>query len=180
MVDVTEEKRTLVGFLKAEWLLVAVALLYAGIAIAQPQKAFKALSVGAHELVFVSVIIISVFGLVGLVGTLVDKKKIAGKLGDSSGLGAVLGAALFGSVLVGPVYAVFPLLKTIRDHGARWAVIAAMLTSWAVKIPMIPLEIGYLGLRFSVVRIVLTVIGAIAMGYGIEWVMNKIEKPAGE
>lgn len=170
------EKKRLSDYLKAEWLLLVVAGLYVWAGIAHPEKATRALGVAARELVSVSVIIISVFALVGLVSVLVDKKRIAEKLGDSSGPGAVLLASLFGSILVGPVYAVFPLLKTIREHGARWAVIGAMLTSWAVKIPMVPLEIGYLGVRFSVVRISVTVVGAIVVGFVIEWLMKRIER----
>jgi uncharacterized membrane protein YraQ (UPF0718 family) len=70
------------------------------------------------------------------------------------------------------VYVIFPLMKAVREHGARWAVIGAVLAAWAVKVPMIPMEIGMLGWRFSVSRIVLVAVAAIPIGYLLEWVMD--------
>lgn len=111
-----------------------------------------------------------------------NKKAVAERLGEGSGFGTLVLAALFGTVLVGPVYVVFPLLKAVREHGARWAVIGAVLTAWAVKIPMVPLEIGMLGVRFSVTRIVLVALAAIPIGYLLEWITgfgHRAESPVG-
>ena len=62
--------------------------------------------------------------------------------------------------------------KVIREHGARWAIIGAVLAAWAVKVPMIPMEIGMLGWGFSIARVALVAIAAIPMGLLLEWVME--------
>jgi uncharacterized membrane protein YraQ (UPF0718 family) len=124
----------------------------------------QALILSARTAASVALIIISVFSALGLFGVLVDKQAIGRRLGHGTGIRTLVIAAGFGTVLVGPVYAIFPLLKAFREHGARWGVIVAVMTAWAVKIPMIPLEIRFLGWEFSVVRSALTVVAAVMMG----------------
>lgn len=174
------ERRGLLATLRAEWLAVAVAALYVAAALDDPAKALRALAVGASSLWSVALIVVSVFGLIGLFGVFVDKQAIAARLGAGSGFVALLLAAAFGTILVGPVFAVFPLLKVMREHGTRWAVIATTLTAWAVKVPMLPLEIGFLGWRFSAARIALTLVASLAMGLIVERLMGERGMPAEE
>ena len=124
-----------------------VACLYLWAFVVDRAAAAEALATGARVFLSVALIILSVFGLLGLFQVWVDKKRVAARLGEGTGLGTVVLAAAFGTVLAGPVYVVFPLLKGVRDHGARWAVVTAILAAWAVKIPMIPLEVRFLGVE---------------------------------
>ncbi|MHB9149216.1 MAG: permease [Thermoleophilia bacterium] len=157
--------------LRREVLLVVVVGLYLWAFVADSQGAVRALASGGRVFMSVVLIIVSVFGILGLFQVWVDKKKVAAHLGERAGLGTVVLGAAFGTVLVGPVYVIFPLLFAIRAHGARWAVVTAVLTAWAVKIPMVPLEVQFLGWRFSLARTVLTFVGAIIMGFLVEWLM---------
>lgn len=159
-----------------EMLFVLAAALYIWAFAAAPEKAVQALVVGWRTFLGILPIIAAVFAALGLFHVWVDKKKIAAVLGKGGGIKAVAIASLAGTVLVGPVYVIFPLLKAVREHGARWAVIGAVLAAWAVKVPMVPMEIGMLGLRFSVARIVLVALAAIPIGYLLEWVMG-IRRP---
>lgn len=158
--------------LRSEVLLVAVVGLYVWAFVADSEGAVKALASGGRVFLSVVLIIVSVFGILGLFQVWVDKKKVAAHLGERAGLGTIVLGAAFGTVLIGPVYVIFPLLFAIRAHGARWAVVTAILTAWAVKIPMVPLEVQFLGWRFALVRTVLTFIGAIIMGFLVEWLMR--------
>ncbi len=158
--------------LRREVLLVAVAGLYLWAFVADSEGAVRALASGGRVFLSVVLIIVSVFGILGLFQVWVDKKKVAAHLGERAGLGTITLGAAFGTVLVGPVYVIFPLLFAIRAHGARWAVVTAILTAWAVKIPMVPLEVQFLGWRFSLARTVLTFIGAVVMGFLVEWLMT--------
>lgn len=167
--------KRIVALAKQESLPLIVVALYAVAALASPHQAIEALRLSALSGLNVAPIILSVFAGLGLFGILVDKQAIGRRLGEGSGLGTLLMAAGFGTILVGPVYAIFPLLKTFKDHGARWAVIATIMTSWALKIPMLPLEIRFLGWQFSLARGVLTIVAAIVMGLVFERVMNVIE-----
>lgn len=85
---------------------------------------------------------------------------------------------MFGLVLVGPVYIIFPLLRMMREHGARWAIVTAVLTSWAVKLPMIPLEVRFLGWRFAVLRSVLVIAASVGLGLLVELLMSGSRRAA--
>lgn len=159
-------------WMKNELLFVLAVVLYVWAFAASPEKAVRALGVGLQTFLGVLPIIAAVFAAIGLFNVWVDKKRVAAALGKGGGVKAMVMASLAGTILVGPVYVIFPLMKTVRDHGARWAVIGAVLAAWAVKVPMIPMEIGMLGWRFSVSRIVLVALAAIPIGYLLEWVME--------
>jgi len=158
----------LLELLKKESLAVAVLALYGWAFSVSPARAMRALGAAASTLGEVALIIFSVFLALGLFGAFVDKQAIGRRLGEGSGFRALLLAAGFGTILVGPVYAVFPLLKAFREHGARPAVIVTVITAWAVKLPMIPLEMRFLGWRFSVIRILLTLVASVVLGLVME------------
>jgi len=67
-----------------------------------PDKASVALSLSWHTFVSVALIIFSVFVLIGLIQAWLKEKTIAKKLGQESGIKAIVVSALFGSILVGP------------------------------------------------------------------------------
>lgn len=161
--------------LKNEALVVLALVLYASAFATAPTRAIEAAQAGVHALLGVLPIIAAVFAALGLFNVWVDKKKIAAALGRGSGIKAVALASLAGTILVGPVYVIFPLMKAMREHGVRWAVIGAVLAAWAVKIPMIPMEIGMLGLEFSLARVTLVALAAVPIGYLLEWVMERAE-----
>lgn len=166
----------LLRWLRTQWLLPLTALLYLWAFAADPQRARLALASGGETLLSVAVLIVAVMGLVGLVQVWTNRDAIAGLLGKGSGHRALLLAALCGTLVIGPPYLIFPLLMTIRQQGARWAVIGAVLGAYAVKLPMIPLEIGFLGWRFSLARSLLTIAFAVPVGLLVEWVMERGEE----
>lgn len=165
--------RRALEFAKSELLFVLAAVLYVWAFAVSPDKALQALAVGWKTFLGILPIIAAVFAALGLFNVWVDKKKIAASLGKGGGVKAVVLASLAGTVLVGPVYVIFPLMKAVREHGARWAVVGAVLAAWAVKVPMIPMEIGMLGWRFSASRIVLVALAAIPIGYLLEWIVDR-------
>ncbi|MEJ2200592.1 MAG: permease [Desulfuromonadaceae bacterium] len=160
------------SYVRAQWLLLATLLLYGWAFTAQPQRAAQALAFGISTLFSVVLLILAVMGLVGLTQVWISREQVARLLGHEAGLKALLVAALCGTVLIGPAYLIFPLLMGIRRQGARWAVIGTVLAAYAVKIPMIPLEIEFLGWRFSLFRTLLTILLAIPCGLILETVMQ--------
>lgn len=159
--------------MKNEALFVAALVLYAWALISSPEKTGAALQAGATAFLNTLPIIVAVFLGLGLFNVWVDKKKVAGALGKGSGMWSIVLASLAGTILVGPVYVIFPLMKAVREHGARWAVVGAVLAAWAVKIPMVPMEMSMLGVRFSVLRIIFVAIAAIPIGLLLEWIMER-------
>ncbi len=159
-------------WLRDESLFVLAAVLYGWAFVAAPAKATEALAAGGRAFVGVLPIIVAVFASLGLFNVWVDKRKVAEALGERSGFAAIVMASLAGTIIVGPVYVIFPLMKALRQHGARWAVIGTVLAAWAVKIPMVPMEMGMLGIRFSLARIVLVVLSAVPIGLLLEFIMG--------
>jgi uncharacterized membrane protein YraQ (UPF0718 family) len=160
-------------WLRSQWLVSAALLLYLWAGLVAPERALKALHYGGNLLLSVTLLVLAVMGLVGLVQVWVSRETVARLLGEEGGVKALLIAAVCGTLLIGPPYVIFPLLMTIRKQGARWAVVTIVLAAYAVKLPMIPLEVGFLGWPFSLGRSLLTLMFAIPTGLLVERLMKE-------
>jgi uncharacterized membrane protein YraQ (UPF0718 family) len=163
---------TVVRWLASQWLVSVALLLYLWAGLVAPDRALGALRTGGSLLLSVSILILAVMGLVGLVQVWISRDVVTRLLGRDSGPRALLLAAACGTLLIGPPYIIFPLLMTVRQMGARWAVVTIVLAAYAVKLPMIPLEVGFLGWPFSLGRSLLTLMFAIPTGLLVEKLMN--------
>lgn len=165
--------RTLI---RRQWLLLMTGGLYLWAFVVAPERAASALSIGATTFTSVLLLITAVFGLVGLLQVWISRKLIVRLLGREGGIKGLLLAALCGTLLIGPAYIVFPLLMSIQQQGARWAVISIVLTSYAVKLQMIPIEVGFLGWPFTLGRAAVTLALAIPTGLLLEALMEPSKK----
>ena len=156
------------AFVATNPVIPVVLVLYAFAFAAAPTNAVAALQTGLATLLGVIPIILAVFSLVGLLGIVLPRQWIGRQFGGRIGVGTALLALGFGTILVGPAYAIFPLLRTFREHGARSAVIIAVLTASAVKLPFLPLEAQSLGWPFALLRLALTLVVAVALGWLVE------------
>jgi len=159
--------------IRSQWLLLLTIALYFWAFAVAPERAATAFSIGANTFLSVLLLIIAVFGLVGLLQVWISRELIVRLLGREGGIKGLLIAALCGTLLIGPAYIIFPLLMSIQKQGARWAVITIVLTSYAVKLQMIPIEVGFLGWPFSIGRALITVALAIPTGLLIEALMER-------
>lgn len=120
----------------------------------------------------VAVIVPSVLILIGLFDAWVPREVVARHLGRGSGLLGVLLALLLGTGAAGPIYAAFPIGVTLLEKGARVANLVIFLGAWAtIKLPMLMMESAFLGTRFAMLRLVLTLPGIIASGFLVESLM---------
>jgi len=158
---------------RSQWLLLFTVGVYLYVYSVAPERAANALQIGATTLASVTLLIISVFGLVGLLQTWISRELIVRLLGREGGVKGLLIATLCGTLLIGPAYIIFPLLMSIQKQGARWAVITIVLPSYAVKVQMIPVEVGFLGWPFSLGRAVITIALAIPTGLLVEAFMER-------
>ncbi|HFQ81717.1 MAG TPA: hypothetical protein ENK33_10155 [Desulfobacterales bacterium] len=148
-----------------------VIILYLWAWSVSPAKAMESLKYGAHLFASISVIILAVFALIGLINVRISRELIVSLLGQNSGVRGLLLAVGCGAVLVGPAYVIFPLLISVKQLGARWAVIAIVLASWSLKPQMLPIEAEFLGFHFALVRGLLVLLLAIPLGLAVEWLM---------
>jgi uncharacterized membrane protein YraQ (UPF0718 family) len=159
-----------------QWLVSLTLLLYLLAIWLAPDRARLAIQSGGTLFISVVLLVIAVMGLVGLVQVWISPEAVSRLLGKESGVKALFIAALCGTLLIGPPYVIFPLLMTVRKHGARWAVVTIVLAAYAVKLPMIPLEVGFLGWPFSLGRSFLTLLFAIPTGLLVERLMGDSDR----
>jgi len=120
-------------------------------------------------------IIIAVSIFIGLFQVWVKPATIVKLLGKGSGLKGFILVCTFPILMGGSLFTVFPLLKTLKDKGARTGAIASFITAWGGKAPLLPLETKFLGWPFALVRLGFIILFAFVMGILMDWVG---EKPA--
>jgi uncharacterized membrane protein YraQ (UPF0718 family) len=118
-------------------------------------------------------IIIAVSIFIGLFQVWVKPATIVKLLGKGSGLKGFILVCTFPILMGGSLFTVFPLLKTLKDKGARTGAIASFITAWGGKAPLLPLETKFLGWPFALVRLGFVVIFAFIMGLLMDWVGEK-------
>ena len=164
---------------KKNWLLWVAVAAYALLATVSLSDAKMAAIINAKTFASVAVTLITVFVFVGLFQVWVREEFILKHLGEESGFrGLLLGAAL-GTAIHGPLVGVFPLLKTLLNKGARLGVVVAIVSTWAIKVPMIPLELSFFGWRFTLARQLLLFASAFVMAPLMERLIGDVSKLRG-
>jgi uncharacterized membrane protein YraQ (UPF0718 family) len=118
-------------------------------------------------------IIVAVSIFIGLFQVWVKPPTIVKWLGKGSGWKGFVLVCIFPILMGGSLFTVFPLLKTLRDKGARPGAIASFITAWGGKAPLLPLEVQFLGWPFALVRIAFVILFAFVMGLLMDWVFDK-------
>lgn len=107
--------------------------------------------------------------LMGLLDVWVSREMIESHLGKESGVKGIVISILLGSVAAGPLFTAFPIAKSLTRKGVRTANTVIFLGSWAtIKIPMLIMESSFIGVRFAMLRLIVTVPFIILIGYIIE------------
>jgi uncharacterized membrane protein YraQ (UPF0718 family) len=105
----------------------------------------------------------------------VSPQTLSKLLGKEAGWKGLLLASTVPIFIGGSLFTIFPLLKTLRNKGASIASVIAFIAAWGGKAPLLPLEITFLGWKFSVLRICLIIPFAIVIGLLGEFILEKWE-----
>ena len=111
----------------------------------------------ATLLVFLSILkkilplLLILFLLMALADAFLKPKLLMKYLGKKAGLKGWLLTIALGILSSGPIYMWYPLLKDLQEKGLRTGYLAAFLHARAIKIPMLPLMIGYFGIMYTLV-----------------------------
>lgn len=106
----------------------------------------------------------AIFVLTSLIQTWIPTQVILKHFGDGSGIKGKLTSLIIGSLSAGPIYAAFPICKTLLKKGASVENITIILSSWAViKVPMLINEAKFMGVKYMLVRWILTVLAIFFM-----------------
>lgn len=98
------------------------------------------------------------FILIGLFDVWIPREKIEKHVGKGSGIKGIALMILLAVTQVGPLYAAFPVAHLLWKKGCSLRNIFVYVGTFsAAKIPMLTFEIGFLGVTFSVLRLILTI-----------------------
>ena len=115
----------------------------------------------------------AVMVLLGLFAVFVPNETVVRYLGKTSGLKGIFLAIIIGALPTGPLYVAFPMAAVLLKKGAKVSNIIIFLSAWAcIKIPQEMVEIQFLGIKFMITRLVLTVVFVVIMAFIIEWIMK--------
>jgi len=145
-------------------MLAVTLILYGVTAFLDPSIARSALNKSLDVLNMIAPILLVVFFLMVLLSTFIKPKSIAKYLGKESGLKGWVVALAGGVLSHGSSYVWYPMLSELRNHGARDGLIVAFLYARAIKLPWLPMMIGYFGIVFTLVLSFYILLGAWMQG----------------
>jgi len=168
---------------KKKWLryggfLGIVSGLYLGLFLLKPAKTASALENSAGILREIALPLILVFCAMVLMNRFLQAEKLTKYLGRETGIRGLLLSAAAGIISVGPIYAWYPLLKTLRERGASYAILATFLCNRSIKPFLIPVMISYFGWRYVIVLTGLTAAGSMVVGVCVGFLTEKKASPS--
>jgi uncharacterized membrane protein YraQ (UPF0718 family) len=109
------------------------------------------------------------FILVGLFDVWVPKETIEKHIGKESGVKGIFLVILLAMLQAGPLYGAFPVAYILYKKGASVKNIFIYLGAFSsMKIPMLGIEMGYLGIKFTILRTLISLPLFIIIGYIME------------
>lgn len=159
-------------------LLGGMGLIFVFINFLFPLQARSVYAVSLSYLQEMALIIPPVFILMGLFEVWVPKTFIQKYMGKGAGIKGMGLAFVFGTIPTGPVYIAFPIAAGLMRKGARMMNVVVFLGIWAAaKLPQLMIEIKFLGPAFTGLRLALTILSVIAIGFLVELYMKKEVQP---
>lgn len=133
--------------------------------IADKHKTLEGLKKGAMHFLNLLPTLLSVIILVSIALYFIPEKMLIKYFGDQAGVLGYFSAALVGSVSLIPGFISYPLAGMLVESGVGYGVIALFITTLKmVGIMTIPLEAKYFGMKVTLQRNALSLIGAIVIG----------------
>ena len=134
-----------------------------------PDKKEPVLSTSWNFFIEMMLILPAVMVMLGLFAVWVPKDIVVRYLGKTSGVKGIFLAIILGALPTGPLYIAFPIASALLKKGAKISNIVVFLSAWAcIKVPQEMVELQFLGVRFMLSRLSLTVIFVVIMGIFIE------------
>ena len=97
------------------------------------------------------------FILIGLFEVWIKRETVEKHLGKESGIKGYLWAVLLAGAVVGGLYVAFPIAYSLFNKGAKLSVIFTYIGAAAIaRIPMTIFEASFLGVKFTVIRLLVS------------------------
>jgi uncharacterized membrane protein YraQ (UPF0718 family) len=130
------------------------------------QELKRGLQLGVQSLLSTAPLLLIAFIIVGYITVLLPQSLIQDWVGPNSGLQGLVLGEVAGVLLPGGPYVVFPLIASLYQAGAGIGPTLAMIVSWAgLALISITFEIPFLGWRFSLIRVGLSLLVPFLAGF---------------
>jgi uncharacterized membrane protein YraQ (UPF0718 family) len=114
------------------------------------------------------------FILIGLFDVWFPKEMLEKHIGQESGIKGIFLVILLAMLQAGPLYGAFPVAYLLHKKGASVKNIFIYLGAFSsMKIPMLGIEMGYLGIKFTILRTLISLPLFILIGYMMERFVGK-------
>jgi uncharacterized membrane protein YraQ (UPF0718 family) len=152
------------------WLLLAVTLAATlGIWLVNRETGVRAVTGTLSSLKEMLLVLPPIFIILGLLDVWVPRERMVKYLGGGSGFRGILIALVLGSAAAGPLYAAFPVAQVLLKKGASERNVLVLLGAWSTtKIPMLMFEYANLGVRFTLTRLAVDLVGIAAIALLME------------
>lgn len=155
---------------------ILILLIFIALVIFVPNMARNSIIVTLDYLKEMALILPPIFMLMGLIEVWISKDKIQRWIGSESGIKGMAVSMALGTLPTGPLYVAFPMASSLLGKGASVRNIVIFLGSWAaLKIPLLVMEIKFLGISFASLRFAITLVILILMGLLIEFILLRLK-----
>ena len=153
-------------FLKKYGMLILLVIINIGIWIYQPQKEYTILYFTGKNFLNFIFMIVPVFICIGLMDIWIKQETMVKIMGKQSGLLGMITSLLLGMVTAVPLYALLPVTGVLLKKGSGISNV----------IPLLLFEISSLGIKFTLIRLLLNIIVIIAIAFFTEFLLTGKDK----
>ena len=136
--------------------VLAVTLLFIGYSKGEGQH-IRGLKASLKMTMEILPLLIFAFIMAGLIQALLPREMLSKWIGEESGIKGILLGTMAGGLTPGGPYVSLPLAAGLLRSGAGVGTMVAFITGWSLwALSRLPMEIGILGWKFTVVRLATT------------------------
>jgi uncharacterized membrane protein YraQ (UPF0718 family) len=104
-------------------------------------------------------LLVFAFIVAGMVQVLIPREIVLKWVGDESGMRGILIGSVAGGLTPGGPFVSLPVVAGLLRSGAGIGTMVAFLTGWSLwAVSRLPMEVGILGWKFTLIRIVSTLV----------------------
>ncbi len=138
--------------------VLAVALIIIGYSKGQGQH-ISGLKSSLHMTATTLPLLIFAFIVAGMLQHLIPSQTVSKWVGSESGIRGILIGSLAGGLAPGGPYVSLPIAAALAKSGASIGTMVAFLTGWSLwAVARLPMEVGILGWRLTLARVVSTLL----------------------
>ena len=138
-----------------------------------PDKSGPVLNISKNYFLELVMVLPAVMIIIGLFSVWIPKETVVKYMGKTSGIKGIFISIILGMLPAGPLYIAFPMAVALLKKGAKISNIIIFISAWAcIKLPQELIEIQFLGIEFTLLRLTLTIIFVAIMGIIIEKIIE--------